>query len=377
MGRILAVGMGAGLLLMAVMYYPLYVALPGQYVADWPGGSQVLAIGASVCGGLLLLLAGAVAAFWNHAVSRTQGAWRGALAGAVSGSMLFAGLGAAAAGVIGSQLLWTHGLKPAADEKQFAFLLAEPVVSIFWWTYLMFWGLTLSGSLLGAIGGLLIPPKSTTRSCPSAPPDRHSTLLLALILLLMTALSLSVLLGALQPLPYQVNLLSSQFSANKILTFSPQGIFYWFFTSKIFFFLSALLWIKQVYRSEYKRSLLPAQTILSTSYLIGSIILLVWIAVYLTHADFIKTPALIGSAILSLFLGADHCTGQKIKIADIVDKYDALAPLTHSRAASGSRAAPLACLVDLRGCFESDQIHSEKHSWLGVYVFLYESVSDH
>ena len=73
----------------------------------------------------------------------------------------------------------------------------------------------------------------------------------------------------------------------------------------------------------------------------------------------------------------EHCTGQKIKIADIVDKYDALAPLTHSRAASGSRAAPLACLVDLRGCFESDQIHSEKHSWLGVYVFLYESVSDH
>ena len=72
----------------------------------------------------------------------------------------------------------------------------------------------------------------------------------------------------------------------------------------------------------------------------------------------------------------NHCTGQKIKIADIVDKYDALAPLTHSRAASGSRAAPLACLVDLRGCFESDQIHSEKHSWLGVYVFLYESVSD-
>ena len=72
-----------------------------------------------------------------------------------------------------------------------------------------------------------------------------------------------------------------------------------------------------------------------------------------------------------------RCTGQKIKIADIVDKYDALAPLTHSRAASGSRAAPLACLVDLRGCFESDQIHSEKHSWLGVYVFLYESVSDH
>ena len=77
------------------------------------------------------------------------------------------------------------------------------------------------------------------------------------------------------------------------------------------------------------------------------------------------------------FLVLSHCTGQKIKIADIVDKYDALAPLTHSRAASGSRAAPLACLVDLRGCFESDQIHSEKHSWLGVYVFLYESVSDH
>ena len=77
------------------------------------------------------------------------------------------------------------------------------------------------------------------------------------------------------------------------------------------------------------------------------------------------------------FVDRLHCTGQKIKIADIVDKYDALAPLTHSRAASGSRAAPLACLVDLRGCFESDQIHSEKHSWLGVYVFLYESVSDH
>ena len=84
-------------------------------------------------------------------------------------------------------------------------------------------------------------------------------------------------------------------------------------------------------------------------------------------------------AIVFSWLGqlSNHCTGQKIKIADIVDKYDALVPLIHSRAASGSRAAPLACLVDLRGCFESDQIHSEKHSWLGVYVFLYESVSDH
>jgi hypothetical protein len=64
-----------------------------------------------------------------------------------------------------------------------------------------------------------------------------------------------------------------------------------------------------------------------------------------------------------------HCTGQKIRIADIVDKYDVLVPSAHSIAASRLRAAPLACLGDLTGCFESGQIHSERRSWLDVDVF--------
>jgi hypothetical protein len=38
----------------------------------------------------------------------------------------------------------------------------------------------------------------------------------------------------------------------------------------------------------------------------------------------------------------EHCTGQKIRIADIVDKYDVLAPAAHSRIASRLRTVPLA-----------------------------------
>lgn len=64
-----------------------------------------------------------------------------------------------------------------------------------------------------------------------------------------------------------------------------------------------------------------------------------------------------------------HCTGQKIRIADIVDKYDVLVPSAHSRAVSRLRVVPLACLGDLTGCFGYDQIHSEKRSWLDVDAF--------
>src|SRR5688572_20208914 len=64
-----------------------------------------------------------------------------------------------------------------------------------------------------------------------------------------------------------------------------------------------------------------------------------------------------------------HCTGQKIRIADIVDKYDVLVPSAHSIAVSRLRVVPLACLGDLTGCFGYDQIHSEKRSWLDVDAF--------
>ena len=64
-----------------------------------------------------------------------------------------------------------------------------------------------------------------------------------------------------------------------------------------------------------------------------------------------------------------HCTGQKIRIADIVDKYDVLVPSAHSRVVSRLRVVPLACLGDLTGCFGYDQIHSEKRSWLDVDAF--------
>jgi hypothetical protein len=59
----------------------------------------------------------------------------------------------------------------------------------------------------------------------------------------------------------------------------------------------------------------------------------------------------------------------KIRIADIVDKCDVLAPSAHPIVASSSRAVPLACLADLIGCFESGQIHGEIRSWLDVDVF--------
>jgi signal transduction histidine kinase len=160
------VGLGGGLALMIVLFYPLYVLLPGAYVAGWPAGSGIAGFVLQIVASLLPVVTGYLAARWTGASTRQEGTLLGALAGGVAGSSLYFGLGAAAAGVAGSAPLLEHGLVPAAGEAAFVRLVSEVVIGVAWWSHGAFWAVLLAGTGLSAIGGLLASPAvpSTGRS---------------------------------------------------------------------------------------------------------------------------------------------------------------------------------------------------------------------
>lgn len=156
LNRISLVGLGGGLALIAALYYPLYVLLPSQYLADWQRGVPLLVI-------LLLIALFLVVGTGYLAARQTSGTMgassriKGALAGGIAATIFFYGLGGAAAGVVGSRAILLHGLVPAESESHFSWLLAESVTQTISSVYGIFWLTVLAGVGLGAIGGLLAP----------------------------------------------------------------------------------------------------------------------------------------------------------------------------------------------------------------------------
>jgi hypothetical protein len=183
-------GIGTGIALLALMYCPLYIILPGNYVVEWSSGSTTLGIALSFLGVLLLLAGGLVTALVAKTSSRKQGALLGAVAGSIAGLILFFGLGAAAAGVAGSGNLLAHGPKPASGEGQFLILLTESVIRTIVWTHQVFWGLLLGSAVLGAIGGALASPQVSEKSLTTIKPDTQIGTILAMSALLGSGLYL-------------------------------------------------------------------------------------------------------------------------------------------------------------------------------------------
>ncbi len=158
LNRTFLAGLAGGLVLITVLFYPLYVLLPGHFVAGWPTGSAALGFVMEIAAVPLMMAAGFITARWIKAETRQAGTLLGALAGSVAGAVLHFGIGAAAAGVAGNAALFKHGLAPAGGNADAVRLLSEAATGIAWCLFGTFWATLLAGTGLGAIGGWLAPP---------------------------------------------------------------------------------------------------------------------------------------------------------------------------------------------------------------------------
>ena len=190
LNKVFLVGLGGGLALIAALYYPLYVLVPGGIVAGWQAGSSALGLASEILAALLALATGLVAAWWARPGTRQAGTQIGALAGGVAGSTLYLGLGAAAAGVVGSASL-LDGLVAAVGDADVVRLLSRPAIEIVWWSHGIFWGTLLAGFGLGAAGGALAPPAPPA----SQPHSRTDLRQIAVVILTAMGLASTLALG--------------------------------------------------------------------------------------------------------------------------------------------------------------------------------------
>jgi signal transduction histidine kinase len=185
LNKVFVAGLAGGLALIGVLFYPLYVLVPGRTVAGWTPGSAVAGLLLEIVALLLAGGAGLVAARWAGARTRWSGTLFGAVAGGVAGAVLFFGLGAPATAVVGGAALLERGLVPAAGRADVIRLLAGAAVGTVGWSHAAFWAALLTGTGLGAIGGLLAPP--------TAGPSRRPDLRLAAQMILTAVVLVSAL----------------------------------------------------------------------------------------------------------------------------------------------------------------------------------------
>ena len=302
MTKVSFTGIGTGIVLSVVMYYPLYVILPGNYVVEWSSGSPALGIALSFLGVLLLLAGGLVTARVAKIGSRKQGALLGAIAGSIAGLILFFGLGAAAAGVVGSGNLLAHGPKPTSGEEQFLILLTESVLHTIVWTHQVFWGLLLGSATLGAIGGALTPLQAPDKSLGIIEPDSQLGCILANAALLTSGLSLWITVVILGLLPQAV-----ANAANKVnysTSIPPASILNWSAGTIMVIFLSVMLCTLLVIRAEStttsRKRRLAAKV---AAYAAAFFLVVIFGLFFLFARDYILNPIFIMGAILSVIMG--------------------------------------------------------------------------
>jgi hypothetical protein len=186
--RVYVAGLGGGVLVTSVLYYPLYLYLPGTFVKDWPSAPGGLAIALTGVGVVLMLFTGVVAARISGTRDRAGAAAAGAVAGLIAALIAEMWVGGAAAGAWGARDLLVYGLKPARNNTEFITLLTDAVTGAHWWTYLSAWIAILTGLGLGALGGGLAGPGGA----PAKPPSGTWPAELSLIGVLVSALTLVI-----------------------------------------------------------------------------------------------------------------------------------------------------------------------------------------
>lgn len=156
LNKAFAAGLIGGLGLIALLYYPLYVVLPGRYVPGWPAGQPMLSLGLQAAAVLSAIATGHLGARWAKAGARPANVLSGALSGCVAGVILFFGLAGSSAGVAGNVLLLQNGPFPVLQSHGLI-MLVDAIRSTTQLCYGAFWLLFVAGAGLGALGGLLAP----------------------------------------------------------------------------------------------------------------------------------------------------------------------------------------------------------------------------
>ena len=247
LNRIFLLGIGGGLVLIAVLFYPLYLLVPGGLVAGWPAGSSAIGLALQIAAALLPVALGTLAARWAGAGTRQEGTLWGALAGGVAGSILYLGLVGAAAGVVGSGALLEHGLALTARGGEALYLLSEAVNGTIWAAYGMFWIALLAGTGLGALGGLIAPPKGTMPDRSNLRPAVMHVLAAAALL---SALSLGTVLFLFPQIePAFRNLLAGYVGA-PANTLPLAGLSLWPAATQALLYLGSLLALYLLLRRE-------------------------------------------------------------------------------------------------------------------------------
>jgi signal transduction histidine kinase len=246
LNKVCLVGLAGGLVLIATLFYPLYVVLPGDLVEGWMGGSQLLSLALEIAAVLLVVATGFLAARWSGPGNRQTGAFFGALAGGVAGIVGYLGIGAAAAGVVGSGTLLRHGLVPVIGEGELAHLVVGTTIGVVWWSHIVFWAALLAGVGLGTVGGLLAPVVSTPSNLRLRPAVRMmlvpgiwtNTLLLVFTVMVFPLLEETI----------QSTIASQAVPLDTILP--PQSISLWSIGSAAVFFLVPLAVLYLLSRSD-------------------------------------------------------------------------------------------------------------------------------
>jgi signal transduction histidine kinase len=249
LNRTCLVGLGGGLALIAALFYPLYGLLPGSYVEGWPTGSGIVGFVLEIAAVLLAIAIGFLAARRAKAGTRQGGMLFGALAGGVAGAVLYSGIVAPAAGVIGSDLLLKHGVSPASGDADMIRLLVESLIKVVWWSHGSFWMALLAGTGLGAIGGLLAPPAAES---PDWSDLRPAAIMILTTVALASAFSFIAAVAIFSQLEPAIRSNMAEYSISLETVLPLEGILLWPMGTPTVFYLASLIVLYFPLRAEIK-----------------------------------------------------------------------------------------------------------------------------
>lgn len=211
--RSLYMGLLGGMVATLLLAFPLYGSLPQSYVAAeraralspdagsvvpadvpiWPAPSS-LDLTLYFLGAVVVAAAGFAAARGEVGALRRLSA--GAMAGIIAGMVVWLGVGAAAAGVVGHAPIWLNGAR-AVDGDQLRILLSEAVIRSTWLVPISL-GVTIGVAVAaGLLGGLVRARWRSGSEEPGRAISVATQLRVGLTLLIVTFVTLIVAIGLL------------------------------------------------------------------------------------------------------------------------------------------------------------------------------------
>ncbi len=256
LNKVFLVGLGGGLALIAALFYPLYVLVPGRYVESWLTGSEAVGLVLETLAAALVVAVGFLAARWSKAATRGRSTLFGALAGGVAGAVLYYGIGAPTASVVGGSPVLLQGPVPIPEKAVLIYLLSESVVGIVWWSHAAFWAALLVGAGLGAMGGLLAPPVAETPRDPDLRSTAQAILTAAAMVGALAILNAIAMFGLIEP-TIREGMLRNGVSLETSLPLA--GVSGWLIGTPMFLYVVSLAVLYLLVRGEIRTAKDPAQ----------------------------------------------------------------------------------------------------------------------